>query len=99
MLSTVPAVNSLGCSQGGEFLRSYVELCNTLRVAALVTFGSSHAGVADFKDRAAGNWLCLGALVLLRRTTWSALVQARVVSTVSNCQVWPCNSCVCWVSR
>lgn len=39
--------NALGFSQGGLFLRSFVEKCNAPRVKNLVTFGSPHAGVSD----------------------------------------------------
>ena len=40
ILSTAPAVDALGFSQGGQFLRGYVERCNNPPVRSLVTFGS-----------------------------------------------------------
>jgi len=37
----------LGFSQGGLFMRAYVERCNSPPVRTLVTFGSPHSGTAD----------------------------------------------------
>jgi len=37
----------MGFSQGGQFLRAYVERYNTPRVYNLITFGSQHMGVSD----------------------------------------------------
>lgn len=39
--------DALGFSQGGQFLRAYVEWYNTPRVHNLITFGSQHFGVSD----------------------------------------------------
>ncbi|KAK9448589.1 Alpha/Beta hydrolase protein [Limtongia smithiae] len=40
--------DALGFSQGGLFMRAYVERCNVPRVHKLITFGSPQNGVADF---------------------------------------------------
>jgi len=37
--------NAIGFSQGGQFLRAYVERCNTPKVFNLVTIGGQHMGV------------------------------------------------------
>ena len=37
--------NAIGLSQGGQFLRAYVERCNTPPVKKLITLGSQHQGV------------------------------------------------------
>lgn len=37
--------NAVGLSQGGQFLRAYVQRCNTPRVKKLITLGSQHQGV------------------------------------------------------
>lgn len=37
--------NAIGLSQGGQFLRAYVERCNRPRVRKLITLGSQHQGV------------------------------------------------------
>ncbi|WEW58397.1 palmitoyl-protein thioesterase [Emydomyces testavorans] len=80
ILSTAPAINALGFSQGGQFLRGYVERCNNPPVRNLVTFGSQHNGIAKFQACAArGDWVCRGAEALLQFGAWSELVQSRFV--------------------
>ncbi|TPX17563.1 uncharacterized protein E0L32_012126 [Thyridium curvatum] len=79
ILSTAPAIDALGFSQGGQFLRAYVERCNSPPVRSLVTFGSQHNGIVAFRDCAATDWLCKGAMALLRGNTWSGFVQGRLV--------------------
>ncbi|KAM3553262.1 hypothetical protein ARSEF4850_007003 [Beauveria asiatica] len=79
VLSTAPAVDALGFSQGGQFLRAYVERCNAPPVRSLVTFGSQHNGIAEFRACAASDLLCRGAMALLRFNTWSSFVQSRLV--------------------
>jgi palmitoyl-protein thioesterase len=36
--------NAIGFSQGGLFMRAYVERCNQPKVRHLITFGSPHGG-------------------------------------------------------
>ncbi|KAM4058860.1 palmitoyl protein thioesterase domain-containing protein [Hirsutella rhossiliensis] len=79
ILSTAPAVDALGFSQGGQFLRAYVERCNAPPVRSLVTFGSQHNGIVEFRACGPADWLCRGAMLLLRYSTWSSFVQGRLV--------------------
>lgn len=79
VLSTAPAINALGFSQGGQFLRAYIERCNVPPVATLVTFGAQHDGIADFQTCAPTDWVCQGARGVLRGNTWSGFVQGRFV--------------------
>lgn len=79
ILSTAPALDAVGFSQGGLFLRAYVERCNSPPVRSLVTFGSPHNGIADFAPCGPTDWLCKGAMALLRTNTWSSFVQSRLV--------------------
>lgn len=79
VLAVAPAVDALGFSQGGQFLRAYVERCNAPPVRSLVTFGSQHNGIVEFRACAAADWLCRAAMGLLRASTWSSLVQSRLV--------------------
>ncbi|KAG4436297.1 hypothetical protein IFR05_008237 [Cadophora sp. M221] len=79
ILSTAPAVDALGFSQGGQFLRGYIERCNNPPVRSLVTFGSQHNGISEFQTCSAGDWVCKGAQGLLRSNTWSSFVQSRLV--------------------
>lgn len=79
IISTAPAVDALGFSQGGQFLRGYVERCNNPPVRSLVTFGSQHNGIVEFSECAPTNWLCRGAMALLRGNVWSGYVQGNLV--------------------
>ncbi|KAJ6786709.1 hypothetical protein PWT90_08281 [Aphanocladium album] len=79
ILSTAPAIDALGFSQGGQFLRAYVQRCNKPPVRSLVTFGSQHNGIAEFRECGGGDFLCKGAMALLRFNTWSSFVQSRLV--------------------
>lgn len=79
ILSTAPAVDALGFSQGGQFLRGYIERCNFPPVRSLVTFGSQHNGISEFQACGSNDWLCRGAQGLLRSNTWSSFVQSRLV--------------------
>lgn len=79
ILSTAPAIDALGFSQGGQFLRGYVQRCNSPPVRSLVTFGSQHNGISEFRGCGATDWVCKGAMALLRGNTWSSFVQSRLV--------------------
>lgn len=79
ILSTAPAVDALGFSQGGLFLRAYIERCNNPPVRSLVSFGSPHNGISEFQNCGAMDWLCKGTQGLLRSSTWTAYVQGNLV--------------------
>ncbi|KAL4966020.1 palmitoyl-protein thioesterase family protein [Aspergillus stella-maris] len=79
ILSTAPAVNALGFSQGGQFLRAYVERCNFPPVRNLVTFGSQHNGISEFQVCGWADFVCHGAEALLRLGRWSNLAQSQFV--------------------
>ncbi|KAI1271950.1 palmitoyl-protein thioesterase 1 [Xylaria sp. FL0933] len=79
ILSTAPAIDAVGFSQGGQFLRGYVERCNAPPVRSLVTFGSQHNGIVDYRACGPTDWLCRGAMALLHGNTWTSFVQSRLV--------------------
>lgn len=80
IISTAPAVDALGFSQGGQFLRGFVERCGDAPpVRSLVTFGAQHNGISEFQDCAPTNFLCKGAMALLRGNVWSGYVQSNLV--------------------
>jgi palmitoyl-protein thioesterase len=80
ILRTAPAINALGFSQGGQFLRAYVERCNFPPVRNLVTFGSQHNGISDFQGcESALDLVCQTANALLKLGTWSQFVQSRLI--------------------
>ncbi|GAO19993.1 uncharacterized protein UV8b_01053 [Ustilaginoidea virens] len=79
VLSTAPAIDAVGFSQGGQFLRGYVERCNSPRVRNLITFGSQHGGITRFRECGPADYLCRAAMALLRFNVWSSFVQSRLV--------------------
>ncbi|KAJ4354307.1 uncharacterized protein N0V89_006041 [Didymosphaeria variabile] len=79
ILSTAPGVNALGFSQGGQFLRGFVERCNFPPVKNLITFGSQHNGIARYQICGATDWLCKAYIGLLKANTWGAWVQSHLV--------------------
>ncbi|KAF2684021.1 alpha/beta-hydrolase [Lentithecium fluviatile CBS 122367] len=79
ILSIAPGVNALGFSQGGQFLRGYVERCNIPPVKNLVTFGSQHNGIAKYQICGATDWLCKAYIGLLKANTWGHWVQSHLV--------------------
>ncbi|KAF2736780.1 palmitoyl-protein thioesterase 1 precursor [Polyplosphaeria fusca] len=79
ILSTAPAINALGFSQGGQFLRGYIERCNAPPVSSLVTFGSQHLGISKYQHCDDGDWLCRGWQALLNGNTWSGYAQSHLV--------------------
>ena len=79
ILSTAPAINGIGFSQGGQFLRAYVERCNNPPVSSLVTFGAQHNGIAEFQNCSPDDWLCNGWEGILKTQTWSDWVQKKLV--------------------
>ena len=80
ILSTAPAIDALGFSQGGQFMRAYVERCNKPPVRSLVTFGAQHNGISEFQKCASPtDFVCQGSNALLRSGTWSDFAQSRLV--------------------
>ncbi|KAG5993401.1 hypothetical protein E4U54_003367 [Claviceps lovelessii] len=79
ILSTAPAIDAIGFSQGGQFLRGYVERCNRPPVRNLITFGSQHNGITKFRDCGPSDFICKAAMALLRFNVWGSFVQSRVV--------------------
>ncbi|KAJ5220163.1 hypothetical protein N7468_009367 [Penicillium chermesinum] len=79
VLRDAPAINALGFSQGGQFLRGYIERCNQPAVHNLVTFGSQHNGISEFESCKLGDWFCNTAEALLRAGTWLDFTQSHVV--------------------
>ena len=79
ILSSAPSVNALGFSQGGQFLRGYIERCNNPPVRNLVTFGSQHNGISEFQVCGLTDWLCHAGDTLLNAGKWSKLAQGHLV--------------------
>ncbi|KAF2639473.1 palmitoyl-protein thioesterase 1 precursor [Massarina eburnea CBS 473.64] len=79
ILSTAPGVNALGFSQGGQFLRAYIERCNNPPVKNLVTFGSQHNGIVKYQVCGSMDWLCKAYIGILKANTWGSWVQSHLV--------------------
>lgn len=79
ILSRAPAINALGFSQGGQFLRAYIERCNSPKVENLVTFGSQHNGISEFQECAANDWLCHSWRGILKGNAWGSFSQSKLV--------------------
>jgi palmitoyl-protein thioesterase len=79
ILSSAPVIDAVGFSQGGQFLRGYIERCNYPPVRNLITFGSQHNGISEFQKCGNMDWICKGANALLRGNTWSSFIQSRLV--------------------
>lgn len=72
-------VDALGFSQGGQFLRGLLQRCDGLSMRNLVTFGSQHNGIAQIKACGTWDFVCKGALALIRGNAYSEYAQSRVV--------------------
>lgn len=72
--------DAIGFSQGGQFLRAYVQRCNTPKVRNLVTFGSQHMGIADLPACGPTDLLCRVAEAALRGGIYTDYAQSHLVS-------------------
>eukprot|EP01133_Synstelium_polycarpum_P011240 gene11240-13117_t len=72
--------NAIGFSQGGQFLRAYVERCNDPPVYNLISVGGQHQGVYGMPRCASTNGtLCNMARELLNMGVWEDYVQEHLV--------------------
>ncbi|KAI8379736.1 Alpha/Beta hydrolase protein [Radiomyces spectabilis] len=72
--------NAIGFSQGGLFLRAYIERCNAPPVHRLITFGSPHGGVSDIPNcMNSRDFTCALMRTLVRRGVYSDYVRHHVV--------------------
>ncbi|TPX38257.1 palmitoyl[protein] hydrolase [Synchytrium microbalum] len=73
--------NAIGFSQGGLFLRGYIERCNDPPVHNLITFGTPHSGIAEIPNCPSDKTdiTCQVARGLIGRGAYLSFVQERVV--------------------
>jgi len=72
--------NAVGFSQGGQFLRAYVERCNDPPVYNLISIGGQHFGVADMPGCTSVNdTICYILESLLAFGAYNEIVQYLVV--------------------
>ena len=78
-LSSARAVNALGFSQGGVFVRGLAERCNAVTIKNIVTFGSPHSGISEFAECADSDWWCKIWSGTLKSNTWGSFAQNTLV--------------------
>ncbi|KAI0331191.1 alpha/beta-hydrolase [Cubamyces sp. BRFM 1775] len=71
--------DAIGFSQGGQFMRAYVERFNSPPVHNLITFGSQHMGVSDLPACRAWDVLCQLARRAARGGVYTEWAQTNLV--------------------
>ncbi|TFY63416.1 hypothetical protein EVG20_g6322 [Dentipellis fragilis] len=71
--------DALGFSQGGQFLRAYVERYNFPPVHNLITFGSQHMGVSDLPLCQPYDFLCKLARDTAKRNVYGTWAQEHLI--------------------
>ncbi|KAA1472797.1 alpha/beta-hydrolase [Dentipellis sp. KUC8613] len=71
--------DALGFSQGGQFLRAYVERYNSPPVHNLITFGSQHMGVSDLPLCQPYDFLCRVARDTAKRNVYGTWAQEHLI--------------------
>ena len=83
VLARVPELkggfHAVGFSQGGQFLRAYVQRCNAPPVKTLVTMGGQHMGVSNLPGCLGAGLTCRTVRALLELGAYNPAVQSRVV--------------------
>ncbi|KAJ1972267.1 hypothetical protein H4R35_004771 [Dimargaris xerosporica] len=75
----VNGFHAIGFSQGGLFLRGYVERCNQPPVRALVTLGAPHGGISDTPECGAHDYFCNIFYSKFKQVVYTERVQTSVV--------------------
>ncbi|KAG6820518.1 hypothetical protein H0H93_015991 [Arthromyces matolae] len=82
-LSAVPELengfDAIGLSQGGQFLRAYVERYNSPPAHNLITFGSQHMGISDIPGCARYDFLCQIARRAAKSAVYGEWAQENVI--------------------
>lgn len=71
--------DAIGFSQGGQFLRAYVERYNSPPIHNLITFGSQHMGVSDLPVCGTWDLPCRAARSVARGAVYSEWVQDNII--------------------
>jgi len=71
--------DAIGFSQGGQFLRAYVERYNTPPIHNLITFGSQHMGISDIPACRPWDLVCEAARRAARSSVYSHWAQTNIV--------------------
>ncbi|KAJ6593677.1 Alpha/Beta hydrolase protein [Mycena capillaripes] len=71
--------DAIGFSQGGQFLRAYVERYNSPPVHNLITFGSQHMGISDIPVCGPRDFLCQVARRVTKAAVYGSWAQENLV--------------------
>ncbi|KAG8997235.1 hypothetical protein FRB94_007806 [Tulasnella sp. JGI-2019a] len=71
--------DAIGFSQGGQFLRAYVELYNAPRMHNLITFGSQHMGVSELPKCRPFDLLCRLMFAYGKGKVYTDWAQANII--------------------
>ncbi|RDB24914.1 Palmitoyl-protein thioesterase 1 [Hypsizygus marmoreus] len=82
-ISAIPELtggfDAIGLSQGGQFLRAYVERYNSPPINNLITFGAQHMGISDIPPCRPYDFLCQVARRTAKSTVYGDWVQKNLV--------------------
>ncbi|KAF9437850.1 hypothetical protein BGZ76_010866 [Entomortierella beljakovae] len=71
--------NAVGFSQGGQFLRAYIQRCNDPPVYNLITVGSQHGGVSDIPGCVQSDASCRLMRTIARNGVYNGYVREHVI--------------------
>ncbi|KAF8160954.1 palmitoyl-protein thioesterase [Crassisporium funariophilum] len=71
--------DAIGFSQGGQFLRAYVERYNEPPINNLVTFGSQHMGISDIPTCRRYDFICQAARRVAKSAVYGDWAQANLI--------------------
>ncbi|KAG0249128.1 hypothetical protein BG011_009567 [Mortierella polycephala] len=71
--------NAVGFSQGGQFLRAYIQRCNDPPVHNLVTLGAQHGGVSDIPGCLQDDPSCRLMRTIARSGVYSGYVRDHII--------------------
>ncbi|KAF8813660.1 alpha/beta-hydrolase [Phlegmacium glaucopus] len=71
--------DAMGLSQGGQFLRAYIERYNNPPVNNLITFGSQHMGISDIPACKWYDFLCEAARQAAKAAVYGSWAQENLV--------------------
>jgi palmitoyl-protein thioesterase len=79
VLNSSQSINAIGFSQGGQFIRGFVERCNVPQVKNLITLGAQHEGVYGLPNCPGPNTtLCEWARKLLDYGAYFSFIQEHI---------------------
>jgi len=82
-LAAIPELSdgfdAIGLSQGGQFLRAYVERYNSPPVNNLITFGSQHMGISDIPGCSRYDFVCQAARSAAKQAIYSEWAQKNII--------------------